>query len=209
MKFVYDEEIDRNSYIGASQVRKHYDPEKKCHVFTLKGEDRKEKEICTLNALTGESIYSDTELSRAEGKEVKWILNHFQESTKIVNGNKDEIRNYLLSKLGNRSGIGFLEEFRISATGPNLNPDDIWWTLKRQRTVPGTRFSMPLFIVRYTVDDDSTGFAAFGEPATPTDLYIRDDGKYDVEELADTIIADIERFDTNLFDFTVEHTPRM
>lgn len=209
MKFVYNEEIGRQSYIGPSQVRKHYDPEKKCHVFTLKGEDRKEKEICTLNSLNGELTYSDNNLSRTERKEVKWIINHFQESTKIVNGNKDEIRNWLLSKLGNRTGIGFLEEFRISATGTKLNPDDIWWTIKRQRTLPGTRFSMPLFVIRYTVDGESTGFAAFGEPATPTGLYIRDDGKYDVEELTDTIIADIERFDTDLFDFTVEHTPRM
>ena len=211
MKFVIQQasERDKNSsYIQESKIKEKYLPDKKVHLFYYL-EDNEEKSICSINAETGKmcitkfDIIPPLDKATIHPKEVLQVIHGFLKDTKQVNGDIDSLKDFLISKMSENKYGGFAMEFFISITGENFNPEKCWWTVHRMRSFCDGNIGMPVFAIRYTLDEDSEGYNTYGEPGTPQDLYIGGDNNFDVKTIAEAIASDIERICKKVYDITV------
>ena len=211
MKFVIQQtsEKDMNAcYIQESKIMEKYLPDKKVHLFFYM-EDKEEKTICSVNAETGKMYITHFDKIPPVGKEnihpkeVLQVIYGFLQNTKPVNGDINSIKDFLISKLSENEYGGFAMETFISITGENFNPEKCWWAVHRMRSFCGGETGMPVFAIRYTLDEDSGSFKAYGEPATPQDLYIGGDDNFDTKAIAEAIVIDIERMCKYVYDITV------
>lgn len=211
MEFIITKEKERYLNIQRSKVFERFDQESLKHIFSIRDEDNKSKDIFTISAKTGELEWLeniDNELK--EDDEVKNVISIFQDTTRLINGDKAKIKDWLKENFDNYNGMGFVNEYYISVTSPNIDSDKIWWDVKRQRSfTPGGELGMPVFVVRYTKDEESDAFSIFGEPGTPQDLYIGDDGEFIPEEIIDTIFKDINQVCSDVYDLTIDFRYRI
>lgn len=211
MDFIVTKKEDTYLNIQRSKVFERFDHEALKHIFSIRDADDKARDILAISAKTGELEWLgniDNELK--EDEEVKNVVSLFQDTTRLIGGDKAKIKDWLKENFDNYNGMGFANEYYISITGPNIDSDKTWWIVKRQRSfTPGGGMGMPVFVVRYSKDEESDAFSIFGEPGRPLDLYIRDDGEFIPEEIIDTIFNDINQVCSDVYDLTIDFRYRI
>ena len=211
MKFVIQQASERDMnacYIQESKIIEKYLPDKKEHLFYYI-EDKEEKPICSIDAETGKMCVTEFDIippldkATIHPKEVLQVIHGFLKDTKQVNGDINSIKEFIISQMSENEYGGFAMEFFISITGENFNPEKCWWSVHRMRSFCGGETGMPVFAIRYTLDEETEGYKAFGESATPQDLYIGGDDNFDAKAVAEAIVNDIERMCKHVYDITV------
>ena len=211
MDFTTETREGNATYIHRSDINERFDKTICAHIFSKKNLDEDTNDLFTIDARNGKFEWiPDTTENIRNDEQIKEVIQLFQNSTSIVNGDKQKMKEFLLSNLEKVYNIGAYSEFFISITGENFEPSKTWWIIYPQQTItPDGEMGRPMFLTRYHVDEEyEEDSEDFGQIAIPYDLYIKDDGDFIPKEISARLLEDINRICNHVYDITVMYRPR-
>lgn len=199
-------------YITDYNLTRRYDDESCLHIFTLNDEGQEPLDIFTINATIGKLSWFDGVSSDIKLREdVQEVISMFTFDTRVINGNMRQLYDWIKFRLDEDWSISTGEEFRISVTAEGFNPDRCYWVVKHQFKYSFNNDELPstvVFVIRYTVDENTSMYNVYGEAASPQDLYIGEESVFDSEKITAALVEDIKRICNNIHDITVSRYHR-